>query len=1149
MAQAAAFTGISSLVSSGVSYLFPADGPRLKDIKVTASTYGNIIPEGFGSVRVAGNMIWSTEVRETKHKRKAGKGGSYYNMYTYDVDFAMSFCVGPVDEVRRIWADGKLIYDTTGSSEAVASGKFNIRIYFGDEKQIPDPIIENDKGTGETPAYRGLVYVVFDNFQLADFGNRIPQMAAEIYRGALGEIGDIPLGVPAGTGNVTDNLLADWDRGFFWGGGITSGATRFVRKFRFSDGKQIQRLDIDHSNILAATPDGGFIYSPNLANFPIFYRVGANGQVIGHYGEYDTIFDPGFGSDKLISNAFIATEVAYTLAGTAFYMNHGVFSDISFLQLLTDGRMVFAGGDHGWNETPGWRIYGRVATTCARPAVGPTPVWYTCHGSTFYADGNVRISRISPGGIVQMISHPFEGANTLNNPAQAGQCYFDQSTNSVIFFYTDCDGVNHVASWPEGGTSLAWNITFNFVAPAGQARLEDGQMAWVTNTNFAYILDTRSGKWINPPATKDYLEVDDDELPLPEVGTPDVPIGYLIEPGGGQYRNQLYDTRRSIVIATEGGNEYDRLVRLNGAATDASNLGGIVEALLRKTGLRSGSFDLTPLYEIPVPGYAWGTATDVKNLLSELKTIYQFDLVESNGMLVAKLRGSEDSNVTIKSLALGSSSQDTTDFWRETRADESELPMAISLIYTNIEDDYEQSTARAKRIQNPVPSMYSRQVATFETNLMLTPSDAKTRVHRMLYAQWGERTKHEAILPWAYAHLDPSDLMTVTFEDGREYFERLHYTEIGADFAIQMESFSQDNGAYTVVKTGDGGGSGRTQVIPIPKPARAFVLNTPLLRDVDSSGGAYSRYYGALGVDGDGAFIGATMYRSTNSEDYEALYSENNEVEWGYVRGTVPPPAQGPFSLDWETQITIQPMSGEFLLDSITDAQMAAGLNLVMIGDEALQFRDAVENADGSWTISNLYRGRRGTEWACDTHDGGEAFLFLDTSTIESLSESLDAYLAPRWFKGVGQGRSLNETDEERIEYVPRDLMPYAPTQIEREITTNGDIDITWDRRTRLGGGLLNGTGDVPLNEDSERYEIYLLDAPFSGDPSRPEAPADFVRKFDTTAPEVTYTQAMQSTDSFGNNVDTLHVVVYQLSAAVGRGFPGIRSIEPWRDL
>ncbi len=59
---------------------------------------------------------------------------------------------------------------------------YTTRFYAGDEDQTADPLIEEIEGAGNTPAYRGLAYIVFEDMPLADFGNRIPQLQFEIIR-------------------------------------------------------------------------------------------------------------------------------------------------------------------------------------------------------------------------------------------------------------------------------------------------------------------------------------------------------------------------------------------------------------------------------------------------------------------------------------------------------------------------------------------------------------------------------------------------------------------------------------------------------------------------------------------------------------------------------------------------------------------------------------------------------------------------------------------------------------------------------------------------------------------------------------------------------------------------------------------------------
>lgn len=184
------------------------EGPRINDLKVMSSTYGAPIPITYGSVRIAGNMIWTTGLIETKHvttQESGGGGGGKGGImggggggestqttitYTYAASFAMALCEGPIMGIRRIWADGTLIYDLSGTSDPQAVYKSNSiasanKIYFGDQTQLPDPTMQAYLGADNVPAYRGIAYIVFDTLQLADYGNRIPNLEFEVLNEAI----------------------------------------------------------------------------------------------------------------------------------------------------------------------------------------------------------------------------------------------------------------------------------------------------------------------------------------------------------------------------------------------------------------------------------------------------------------------------------------------------------------------------------------------------------------------------------------------------------------------------------------------------------------------------------------------------------------------------------------------------------------------------------------------------------------------------------------------------------------------------------------------------------------------------------------------------------------------------------------------------
>ncbi len=62
-----------------------------------------------------------------------------------------------------------------------------LRVYHGHGDQRPDPLIVAAEGS-RAPAFVGTAYIVFEDLELADFGNRIPALTFEVYGqdGALG---------------------------------------------------------------------------------------------------------------------------------------------------------------------------------------------------------------------------------------------------------------------------------------------------------------------------------------------------------------------------------------------------------------------------------------------------------------------------------------------------------------------------------------------------------------------------------------------------------------------------------------------------------------------------------------------------------------------------------------------------------------------------------------------------------------------------------------------------------------------------------------------------------------------------------------------------------------------------------------------------
>ena len=148
-------------------------GPRVGDLSVQTSSYGTQVPRIYGTMRVAGSVIWSTDLVESP-ATSAVKGQP--DTHTYSVSFAVALSSRPIDGIGRIWADGKLIRDVDGVFKVNTTFRFSD----GSEDQPIDALIGSAEGISNTPAYRGLALAVFESLDLAEFGNRIPFLTFEV---------------------------------------------------------------------------------------------------------------------------------------------------------------------------------------------------------------------------------------------------------------------------------------------------------------------------------------------------------------------------------------------------------------------------------------------------------------------------------------------------------------------------------------------------------------------------------------------------------------------------------------------------------------------------------------------------------------------------------------------------------------------------------------------------------------------------------------------------------------------------------------------------------------------------------------------------------------------------------------------------------
>jgi hypothetical protein len=1059
------------------------EGPRLGDLQVQASTYGMGIPQVFGSMRLAGNIIWARPLIEKRHKQSSGKGGGGQTVvsYEYFATFAVAFARGPVDAIRRVWADGKLLVDLAESSingRSFRYGEHVYRLHLGSETQAPDPVIEMHQGAGNVPGYRGLAYLTFDELPLRDFGNRIPNITAEV-------VGAAPIVHPNQHLDVFGQGVEDYGKaGWILDPGrpcIYNLWSAWLLKIDRVSGQVIFRERVDSSNptILAWWQANGWPGTPTISGYTV---------------------DPSSGDLFVCISGTFARLDADTLAAKSWY-RYGSY---------TVGEMlVFAG-----------RYLVAISSL-----VSPLLV------IDFGAAGGVS-------ALAASVDLGQRGKDLALDP-ERGRLYVLTKTLS---------GSEGWAAWLDATFTVhgPWHLENDLGLPAGSApggiaydRASDRVLIGCPTGLFAcdpetlepedslagdYAAGGFTDAWENQPTVDGELWLPDGVLMrrIDTVGLRVLASWNVTTLHGVGLDSAIHDPLTDAVWTSVGGVYKLWFDRVGDGST---TLGAIVASLCGRVGLQPADLDTSELDQ-EVRGYMVPRPVAVREALEKLQQAYLFDVVESDWALAFRKR-ERDPVLTIgdESLAAHEPGSQRPPKLLETRTQEAELPRRVTVRYLSRENDYQAAAQQAQLIQD----LYeTKNELVLELPVVMSDDKAKRAAWAILASAWVERDGFELYLPPSFLALDPGDVVDVEkITEALTATIRLRLTEIdlSGGWLLKLKGITDDpiiwqtnhlTGAPTPVSEQTG--------IPFEVPSQGFYLNLPALSAEDGQTGAF--WLGAApawSLDNT-KWRGAVIYRSSDGVSFTDYAAITTAVAWAKATTVLPVYERwGVWDTENALEVLVQSPGLEF--ESRTELEVLDGANLLLIGQEIVQFRDAEQLGPLEWRLSNLLRGRRGTEWAMSTHQVGEAVLVLDPTTLTRAS-SLDEVGLGRLYKAVSIGSDPSVPAAVAFTNEAASLKPYAPVHVEGSRNGDGDLTITWVRRTRYGGEWRDLI-DVPLNEASEAYEVDILDGA-----------GQVVRTLSSTAPSVAYDAADQTAD-FGAVQSAIDVTVYQLSVAVGRGFAG----------
>lgn len=1137
--------------------------PSLQDLQVEASTMGIPIPKVYGRAKVAGNLIMSTILLPEKHHGKGGlsnsKGTSYY---TYSVNCAVAICRGPINNIWRIYADTKVIWDmdpgfTQGSNSqpiprsGFVSDQFggyasffqfgtgknsntqmdagNAQFYLGTSNQGIDAecdIIAQSLGfaEGTVPAYRDLAYAVFMNFPLQDYGNRIPNFTFEVNGFYSGDqtIYSVP---PLPGITTTSNAVYDAGGSVFWNIGPGS-----VEAFNAQTLSEFGAYD--WGNDPQVTP----VLAPNYTGTPFIN----NNSMIGPDGSlwltapFGTEFGPGAKwtgpapGGEFFPNTHGAMVNIDPRDGVTFafmlYPNWGFAPEndnpsmsiycgssnlwfvagslnLSFqIYDLSTGAPLF---DYAGDLSPGHQYLrdmfqpATFALEEENPIFAASPILSERFDSVGFAqitsmcwaqNLNELVLLDGDNGWFYVLAPGLSGDLTQINPPGSLSLFptgggrwlvqYDSKTNQFLFlnnrYLVGCFSIDTTTEHPNIQPNQILDLleTFGAECPGGQFQIQQypqGGYA-IRVGNLIYTIDTST---FQVAQTNVLAQGWDWTIAgnLPSVSTP------VFSPmGQGGILYQVTDipgspgaTGIALYRPTDGG---------------TITLGSIVSDICQECGLSPGQIDVSQLTET-VYGYTISSEASGRVAIEQLEEIFLFDHVEIDGKLVGVHRIEQASNPVppIDPADLGARAaspfpgDNAVPRVVETFRQDVEIPRAATLRYkTNAGD------VKVKSFSMQIATQYARRAhqtttavgnVSLNTPLVLDDAQASQLIEKVLRLQYTQRVNLEWSLPVNYLYLTPGDVVPLTWTDPEgnvvSYSAYIQQADIGADNTIKLQGLSTNATAFVSNAVGQSP-LYQTQPMVAGQPTTLAVMELPPLRDQDDDVGVY---YGACGI-GDSLNWSANIVTSIDGgQSFINVGTCGDPAIIGIAKSVL---GGGATPCQWDLVNTLNVVFTAGTPESFDPVQVLNHSGIFLVGSEIIGAATAVENTDGSWTLSTLLRGIQGTDSAINGHLFNERVigLVLD-GTIQDQDYDLSQIGVSSVWAGITSMSDITASRRVNVTLTGNRIkpLPAARAGIKRDGSDNATL--IWVPRRRIGIEWQDSI-ERGVDEAAEDYSVDIYD-------------------------------------------------------------------------
>lgn len=409
------------------------------------------------------------------------------------------------------------------------------------------------------------------------------------------------------------------------------------------------------------------------------------------------------------------------------------------------------------------------------------------------------------------------------------------------------------------------------------------------------------------------------------------------------------------------------------------------------------------------------------------------------------------------------------------RATDLDLPRETGLTFSDPDRNYQANTATSQRIEGSAKSNVAVNLP-----LVLSADEGASAAALMHWDSWLGRTSINFALTDAWLSLSVGMAYGIPFADQTIPYRVVRRLR-GANGIIEVEALSDESVTYTANIAGTSGE-------PPDDDSTLFEDTIPVLIDGPILSDDHDDYgfYVAMAGSAPGWPRGR-VEATGNGTVWASIADGPDEAVIGAVTGTL---AAGSTTglddtLDTTTTLTVVLQHSGMTLEGATDAELDGWKNLAFVGKngdgEYLQFKTATFVSGTTWNLTNLRRGRRGTDWAIGTHASGEEFVLLQGAGIFRVVYTNETEWGdPLQVRGVTLHQDEDDAAIENFTNTGEGKRPFSPVNVEGTWDGSDNLTVTWDSRSRMFAGGLgiddNAEWDIEFDGSPDHTETVVAE-------------------------------------------------------------------------